>query len=258
MRRGVIVLGASIALLIGNVSGAAAAPPDNDRFGFPTIVRRVPFQGSVDTSEATTARTDPDCAGNGHSVWFRYRARENGRLMASVLADYDATLSVYTGRRDNLRRVACHDDPPEVVFRATAGTIYHLMIASFGDSEGGNATLIVDRAGPVEVDARFNRGVVEPRTGDVVVHGQISCRRTQGVEVSVIVRQRTADGIIAAGSGGLIFTDCDGTYHAFDTLVLGDRAFDPGWARVIIRAGGCNPISCRLAEFNDVVELVAP
>jgi hypothetical protein len=259
MRRSMFMIGAALALLLLNVGVVSAAPPDNDRFGFPTIVRRLPFQGSVDTSEATAARTDPSCAGSGQSVWFRYRATQDGRIWAGVLADYDATLSVYTGTRDNLRRVACGDDPPEVVFHATTGTIYHFMVASCCGRDGGSATLNVDRGSRLEVaDPRFETGVVETRTGDVLIRGQVSCRRTAGLEVSVHLRQRTSEGLIATGNGFVFFTECDGTYRGFRALVLGDRAFEPGWARLIIRAGACNPHSCRSAEFNEVVELVTP
>jgi hypothetical protein len=220
------------------------------------VIRSLPFEASVDTSDATRSRTDPSCTGDSHTVWYRYRARTDGLIWAGVIADFDATISVYTGTRDRLRGVTCGDDPPEVVWRATAGTIYHIMLASCCSREGGPATLFLQPDSKVQVDVRYGNATVDERTGDVMVRGRVSCDRALSVGVNVHLRQRTDDGVIATGDASVSYDECDGQLRRFHLLVLGGLAVNPGPARIFLRAGGCNPFSCANDEVSGVIDIV--
>jgi hypothetical protein len=250
-----MVLGATVGLLLLNAGVVSAAPPDNDRIEHGTVIPAIPFRGTADTTKATRSGTDPSCTGDTHTVWYRYRATASERLYAGVVADFDATISVYTRSGRGLSMVACGDDPPEVVFRASAGTTYHVMVASCCGRSGGPTTLFVQRGSQAKVVVRNPSASVETRTGDVQVHGTIRCARTTGVSISVHVRQRTSDGVIAVGNGGASFVECDGTAHPWSALVLTERAFEPGWARIIVNATGCNVFGCSRAELSEVVEI---
>ncbi len=106
-----------VALLIGSQHAFAAAP-SNDRVNHATTVSSLPFQDVLNTSAATTSMNDPVCVGQGPTVWFRYRASQDGPVTANTFgSDYDTTLSVYTftpGRM--LTQIACNDDYESLEF----------------------------------------------------------------------------------------------------------------------------------------------
>ena len=84
------------AFLSGSQPAFAAAPP-NDCVNRATTVSSLPFQDVLNTSASTTAMNDPACVGQGPTVWFRYRAPQDGPITANTFgSDYDTTLSVYT------------------------------------------------------------------------------------------------------------------------------------------------------------------
>ena len=65
------------AFLSGSQPAFAAAPP-NDCVNRATTVSSLPFQDVLNTSASTTAMNDPACVGQGPTVWFRYRAPQDG------------------------------------------------------------------------------------------------------------------------------------------------------------------------------------
>ena len=114
------------AALLSGSQHAFAAAPSNDRVNHATTVSSLPFQDVLNTSAATTSMNDPACVGQGPTVWFRYRASQDGPATANTFgSDYDTTLSVYTftpGRM--LTQIACNDDydslQSSVSFQASA------------------------------------------------------------------------------------------------------------------------------------------
>ena len=135
------LVGAAV-LLLPSAPGALAQVPSNDDFDNATVIAGLPFQDSLDTTEATTAADDPDCAGNGHTVWYAFTPGADVTITANTSgSDYDTTLSAYTGSRGALEQVACNDDSgslqSRIVFAATSGTTYFFMVGSFFDSPGG-------------------------------------------------------------------------------------------------------------------------
>jgi hypothetical protein len=68
-----------VMLLIGlEILPALAAPPVNDDFDSATVVTEpLPFTDAIDTTEATTAPNDPDCAGNSPTVWYVFTTTQD-------------------------------------------------------------------------------------------------------------------------------------------------------------------------------------
>jgi hypothetical protein len=256
MRKGIVILAASVGLLLVNAATVLGATPSNNRFGRATVIQSLPYQGAVNTRQATEESAGPSCNGAGHSVWYRFTPSADINLVGRVNANFDATLSVYTGPRTNLRDVGCSDDPPIVAFAAKAGTTYHFMIASCCGSSGGAATLIVEEYDPATVDVGFRGGIVDERTGDAIIRGILTCENTSGAYVSITLRQPRSDDSIATGSAGVSIQDCDGTPQRWKVLVMSDRVFRPGWARVVLSAGTCGSYNCASEEINRVARLV--
>jgi hypothetical protein len=160
-----------VAFVLLNALPALAVAPTNDDFDSPNEV--VLGGGDfVNTEEATTAADDPDCFGNGHTVWYIFTPGEDVRLEAITIgSDYDTTLSAYTGSRGSLTQIACNNDAAgtlqsHITFDAEAFQTYFIMVGSFEDSPGGN--LIVefqhdlDISGQGEGSIIFLRGTREP------------------------------------------------------------------------------------------------
>jgi hypothetical protein len=209
-----------VALIIGllaafTVFPAFAAPPSNDDFDDATVISGLPFSDSIDTTEATTASDDPDCAGQGPTVWYAFTPAEDIRVGADTFgSDYDTTLSVYTGSRGALTQITCNDDTvglqSKVSFDAVAGETYFFMVGAFGSGPGGQLVFSVDIAPPpLEIDVTLNQfGTVIPSKGVVTLEGTISCSRPASVDLFGEVSQRAGRAIIQ-GFFGTSFS-CEG------------------------------------------------
>ena len=124
----------------------------NDDFDQAKVVGALPLRDWVDTRQATVAPDDPlPCPYSSYgSVWYAFTAPRDMRIVAdaSGTTEYNS-ISVYTGPRGGLTRVACGsstDAEPtgstgsvgaRVSFMGAAGTTYYFMV-TLQDSEGGD------------------------------------------------------------------------------------------------------------------------
>jgi Ca2+-binding RTX toxin-like protein len=155
-------LAAASMLLIPGISHPA--PPGNDNFGNRTIIGSLPFSETVSTVEATTESGEPTspCAPVGKTVWYQYSPPSDMVLGANANnSDFDAVVTIWTGSDlSTLTAGACGDDPPNVVFKALAGTTYLIQVGGF-DGAGGSLGFRLR-----EVEAGFIAGTVtEEGTG---------------------------------------------------------------------------------------------
>jgi hypothetical protein len=177
----------AVALLVGSLvllspAGAEAQPPNDDRVNA-TPTPTLPFtEGPIDTTEATTAPDDPDCAGNGPTVWYMFTPAADASVMITTFgSDYDTTLSVYTDNAGTLTQLACNDDfnslQSLIVFEAAAGTTYFIMAGSCCDNPGGSLTINADVAPPPLVFdfAVSGKGAVNAKAGVVTLRGTVTC-----------------------------------------------------------------------------------
>ncbi len=246
-------------LLVATTGAVSAAAPSNDRFGNATVISSIPFTDSVDTTEATTTGVNPDCAGDSNTVWYSFTPSVDGQMSATTVgSDFDTTLSVYIGDANDLIMIACNDDAGHgfhsaVLFQATAATTYYLMAGSCCGQGGGALELAVQEFEPLDLDLTIGRGRVDSRTGDAVVKGTITCSASLAeTPIYVELRQRRGDAIIVGR--GFAVVDCDTTGAKWRALVLGRRAFDSGWARVIAVTEVCE-FMCTREEATRVISL---
>ena len=226
-----------LTLGLSQFSTTLAAPPTNDDFDTATQVPGLPYTDQIDTSEATTAFDDPDCVGNGPTVWYTYTPNQEMRIAADTFgSDYDTTLSVYTGSRGNLNYIDCNDDvgglQSRVVFDAMANETYYFMIGAYASGPGGNLVFNVDVAPPpLEFDLSVNpTGLVKASSGVMTIGGVVTCSRPALVEVFGSSQQRA--GRLLIQGFFYTFTECDGE-TPWNAIFSGENGiFKPGKAVV--------------------------
>jgi hypothetical protein len=197
-------------LLLSASQSAFAAAPSNDRVNRSTPVSSLPYQDVVNTAAATTSMNDPVCVGQGPTVWFRYRAPQDGTVTANTFgSDYDTTLSVYTSTPGRmLAQVACNDDydglQSAVQFQATAGVTYYVMVGAYASGPGGLLTFSVEDA-PAQAARNVRISVtsisLDAATGRLVVVGTAACTGASTGYVFGDVTQKLAGGEVRAFFG---------------------------------------------------------
>jgi hypothetical protein len=234
------------------VPATAVAQPANDDFDDAILITEpLPFSDATSTVDATTAPDDPLCAGNGHTVWYRFTPSSDMRVIAHTFgSDYDTTLSVYTGFRGALSQIACNDDfdslQSRVVFDATAGTTYFLMAGSFGMSPGGDLQLTVEQAPPpIEVAITVNP------TG---TFNTLTCSQpTTFAGLFGELRQR-AGRVTITGSFEVFPEQCSGETSWMATA-QGMGFFSGGPATASVFAVACTEFDCDQIETTQTVRL---
>jgi hypothetical protein len=211
------------------------AAPANDDFGNAVVITSLPFNHSVNTSEATTAADDPIvgvCNLSDHTVWYRFTPTGNLRINANTVASRpDQGISVFTGTRGNLTRVDC-SDYGSVTFEAIAGKTYFFMIGTPAGQPGGNLVLNVDLG--IEVGVTIDPvGTVDPSTGVATISGTVTCSRSAFFELGGAAKQGEA-----SASQGSLFTagNCDDVTPWEGEVAAEDGRFQPGQAEVSVHA----------------------
>jgi hypothetical protein len=239
LRRTALLLLAVPALLLLAATPAIAQPPANDDFDSATVVPGLPFTDQVNTTEATTAADDPDCFGQGATVWYSFTPTTDLRVDANTLgSDYDTTLSVYTGTPGALTQIACNDDAAgslqsRVLFDATAGETYFFMVGSFGSGPGGNLTFNLDVAPPpLELGLTIDpTGSVVPSKGVATISGTVTCSQPASVGVEGRMEQRV--GRLLINGFFFAFVECTPPATAWSATVEGENGlFVAGRAHV--------------------------
>ena len=129
---------------------ALAAPPPNDARTSPQDLS-LPASVSGTTVEATREDSDPGsaCPATTASVWYRFTAAADGRIVVNLHAagDLDAVVDVYVRRRSQTQAVDCDptDDEGEasVALRVRRGESYLIRVAQLPNSVAGRFTLDV-------------------------------------------------------------------------------------------------------------------
>ena len=193
-----------------------AAVPANDEFANAVVIGALPFNTSLNTSEAT-AVGDPanDCLVDGHTVWYQFTPSVDMRINANTFgSDYDTGIAVYAGTPPNLTQIACNDDAlpgrtveTNVNFDATAGTTYYFMVGSCCGQDGGNLVFNVNVS--LNLALTINpSGSVDAKTGLATISGTVSCAEPASGFLDGRVQQRIGRTLIT----GFFFTEfeCDG------------------------------------------------
>ncbi|WP_437975830.1 hypothetical protein WMF11_50035 [Sorangium sp. So ce295] len=233
---------------------AAHAQPANDAITSATVVPQLPFTDTISTVDATTALDDPNCAGNGPTVWYSFTPSTDVDVFVEANtfgSEYDTTVSVYTGSPGNLTQLACNDDAvgllSRVVFNATAGTTYYVMVGAYGSGPGGNLVFTMDLTTPLDVSVTIDRKAsFDPAAGTAVVSGTVTCSRPVLVNVFGELRQRVARHFEIVGFFGTdVFCESEIPWSA--TIDPDTGFFKGGQAVVTATAYAFDP---NLGEFD--------
>ena len=244
------------ALLIGGLLlfslAVAQAQPANDDIANATPIMTLPFtDGPVDTTLATTEADDPDCAGNGRTVWYVFTPTENVTLVVNAGNEsYDNTLSVYTGSPGALTQIAC-EDYPQVILDVTAGTTYYFMIGSWFSDHGGTFSFHAEVAPPQwQIDLTVSgQGTVKPSTGIATIRGTVVCNTAATFKVHGTLQQKVGRSIISADFGAARLT-CTPPATPWQVAVTG-AAFVSGKATLsTLSARACNALFCDDAHIS--------
>jgi hypothetical protein len=135
---------------------ALAAPPPNDDRANATAIAALPSTQNGTTAGATREPVEPrsPCFCDGGSVWYRYVAATEGRLILTLTAagDLDATLDAYLQQRSQLTRedsdVTDAKGQASVTVNVKAGQAYLVRVAQRVGSVAGTFKLVFDAAAP--------------------------------------------------------------------------------------------------------------
>jgi hypothetical protein len=125
-------------------AGVAASPlpprPANDNFGRATVIKNLPFEQRINTSNATLQDNEPvpSCSwdGFGNSVWYAYTPPTTQTVEVWADAPFQPTLAIYTGNGlRTLSQLYCASG--WMSFQTlNAGTTYYFQIGGNYGSSG--------------------------------------------------------------------------------------------------------------------------
>lgn len=187
-------------LLLGALPATVALAATNDDRASAVVVDTLPFFDTQDTTTATTALDDPDCHGNGPTVWYEFQSATTIDVVATTEeSNYDTTLSVYVEESGALTQVACNDDHISVQaalgWTAEAGVTYLVMVGAFASGPGGELSFIMYEGvlqppfEPIDVSLDI-LGAARERSGQVTVELSITCSESAEAIVFPHARQR--------------------------------------------------------------------
>lgn len=153
MKRALVLC--TVILTVLSLAVPAVAQPGNDDLASATEVSALPFDDSVDTTEATTEVDEPVegeeiCPPRGSTVWYALTLDANQTVSINTAgSNYDTTLAVYTGTDySDLALVDCNDDTffgvqAALTISADAGVTYLIQAGSFGGDGGGQLEISI-------------------------------------------------------------------------------------------------------------------
>lgn len=244
---------------------ASAAAPDNDVLAGSVAVGAVlPFNTSVDTTEATTdvedAALNADCGAPATeaSVWYAVTPTVDTGLVADVSgSNYDAGVLVATGGPGNWTVVNC--GPGATAWMATAGQKYSVIAfdAEPGAGNGGTLKINIDVAPPPPtIDVTVSpTGTFNTKIGAATISGRVTCTGEADFAFLEASLSQSVGRLIVRGYGG---TDvvCDGTARPFSLVVRGDNGtFAGGKALSVTFAVACGKFACGESWQESTVQL---
>jgi hypothetical protein len=241
---------------------ASAAPPSNDTIDGARVIAAVPFNETVDTTEATTDAQDvqinANCgapATNG-SIWYALTATAAGYLVDVSQSNFTAGVIVATGTPGNLSLVTC--GPGAVGFPASAGTTYYLM--AFSDNPGvvgGQLAISVTEATPpptvsLTIDPV---GTVDGKTGVATVSGTYTCEGQADFVIRLGELRQQVGRFTVIGFFDDIGLPCGGTFKWSAEAVSENGKFSGGKAATLNLIAGCNALGCNVYESENAIHL---
>jgi hypothetical protein len=261
---GAVVLAVAGAVVIEALP-AQAAPPSNDTFAGSVAIASLPFNATLDTTEATTDADDAEAnqicgaPATDASVWYSYTAPTDGALLVDVTkSDYSAGVLAVLGTPGSFEIYAC--GPGAIAFPTTAGVTYNLMIIDDqfdGTGNGGTMVLNVDEAPPTPIiTATVNPIAKFSKDGSATVSGTITCSAQADIAfVDVELHQRVGRGeVVGAGE---VVPNCDATTTPWSVQIFPafGTKFAGGKAASLTFAVACGLLDCSIDYQEHIVQL---
>jgi hypothetical protein len=260
------VVGTTVAATVFATAGIAhAAAPTNDTYAGRTVVGAVPFNETLDTSDATTdaddAALNTECGApaTDASVWYELTADADGALVANVSdSSYSAGAIVATGTPGSFTLVTC--GPQAVAWSTTAGETYTILVFDDqldGGGNGGTLNLTIDVAPPTpEIDVTVNpTATFNAKTGAVTLTGTVTCTgEADFAFLEAELAQRVGRFTVRGFNG----TDvaCDGETRPWSLVVFGDNGkFAGGKAASVTFAVACGAFDCGVDFEERVIQI---
>ncbi len=250
--------------LLGTPVPAFAAPPDNDVYAGRVVVGSVPFNTTLDTSEATTdahdveINTECGAPATDASVWYEVTAAADGALAADVSSsDYSAGVLVATGSPGSFSIVAC--GPGATAWSTTAGETYALLVIDDqfdGGGNGGNLELtIADVPPPPEIDVTVSPRGQFTRTGSAIINGTLTCVGEAEFAFLEAELTQTVGRFKITGFNGTELA-CDGTTRPWSLEIEAfNGTFKGGRAANVTFAVACGFFDCGVDFEERVIQL---
>ena len=249
----ILVVGFALMALLAGPATAFAAAPGNDSYGGATLIGSLPFDQSLDTSDATTDATDADANANCGapatlaSVWYDFTpSTDNGYIVDVSGSSYSAGVIVVSGSPGSFNVETC--GPGTVSFFGYAATEYHIL--AFSDTagvNGGTLAFHMEAAPPppaltMTID---KVGHVNAKTGIASISGTWSCTgQADFSEIFGDLRQPVGRFTIH-GSFDLSGGACDGTVQRWSTFVYPDNGkFAGGKSAAFAYTYACGILTC--------------
>lgn len=245
------VVGIAAGIGVPLASPALAAAPNNDTVGGATAVTTLPFDDTVDSSQATTDSNDSQLnaqcgapATNG-SVWYSYTPAQDGGVVFDVSgSDYSSGLIVAEGGPGTWFVDTC--GPGSVGLPVFAGTTYYVL--AFSDTPGvtgGHLVFHADQAPPPPtLQLSVNKTGKVDHYGNAVVSGTLTCTNADSTFIEADLKQPVGR-LAVSGSGYTGDIPCDGTPQRWSAVVTPDNGkFAGGKAATFTFAIGCGQIFC--------------
>lgn len=114
---------------------AAVTAPANDSFAMGIDVIEMPFESTVDLTEASLEKNEPapSCSPATRTVWYRYAPSEDVNVLMDLSAKSPVSVAVHSGSDlATLSEVACAPAAPEaqLALPLTAGNVYFVQVAA--------------------------------------------------------------------------------------------------------------------------------
>lgn len=263
--KSVAVVLTAVAVGLGwGASPAQAAVPSNDTLAGAVPIAALPFDASVDTSQATTdaldATLNSQCgapATNG-SVWYSYTPPAGVSGLTVDVSQSDYSSGVIIAEPDGAGGYLVDGCGPGTTGSyVNPGTTYYVL--AFSDTPGvtgGTLRLHAAEAKVPTVSATVDpRGKVD-RYGNAVISGTYTCTNGDFISLETSVSQPV--GRLAVQGDG--FTGgsepCDGISHAWSTVVVPSNGkFAGGKAATFTFAFSCGSVFCADSYVQQTVRL---
>jgi hypothetical protein len=225
-----------------------AAAPSGDLYATRTTIATLPFNESVDTTEATTDADDvaaaADCGApaTDASVWYEYTATSDaGFLVDTNSSTYSTGIIIATGVPGSFVLLTC--GPGAVSVPGTTGETYAILVFDYQGDGGGNGGTLNIAVGeippPPVLDVTIaSSGQFNAKTGVATIHGTVTC--TGGDEDGknfIDVQLTQSIGRFRFSGGGFATFACDGSTQTWSAEVVSSTGkFAGGKATVTLFA----------------------